>query len=160
MTEIKNLCVMCNIDLGPQNPRQLCGKTYCYNESTLSETIDEHEGTFRFPLLYFDENNYCDITIKVTKKLRTSDQKTFYDILFFEKFGDNTKDRKSSPFHENTELGDEGEIENVTVAANEMTEMMVKYLLLSDAELEKHIANDVPSEYRRNIISSILKFWD
>ena len=160
MTEIKNLCVMCNTDLGPQNPRQLCGKTYCYNESTLSETIDEHAGTFRFPLLYFDENNYCDITIKVTKKLRTSDEKTFYDILFFEKFGDNAKDRNSSPFRENTEFGDEGEIENVTVAANEMTEMMVKYLLLSDAELEKHIANDVPSEYRRNIISSILKFWD
>ena len=159
MTEIKNLCVICHADLGPQNPRQLCGKTFCYNESTLFETIDHREGTFRFAV-NFDENNYCNITIKVTKKLRTSDEKTFYDILFFEKFGDNAKDRNSSPFRENTELGDEGEIENVTVAANEMTEMMVKYLLLSDAELEKHIANDVPSEYRRNIISSILKFWD
>jgi hypothetical protein len=25
----KNLCVNCNIDIGPNNPRQLCGKTYC-----------------------------------------------------------------------------------------------------------------------------------
>lgn len=29
--EEKNRCVMCGDDLGPQNPRQLCGKTHCYN---------------------------------------------------------------------------------------------------------------------------------
>lgn len=26
-----NRCVECNIDLGPSNPRQLCGKIYCMN---------------------------------------------------------------------------------------------------------------------------------
>jgi len=29
--EIKNLCLDCGIDMGPTNPRQLCGKTYCNN---------------------------------------------------------------------------------------------------------------------------------
>ena len=29
--EIKNLCVECGIDMGPENPRQLCYKTYCPN---------------------------------------------------------------------------------------------------------------------------------
>mgnify|MGYP001226093804 CR=1 FL=1 len=29
--EKKNRCLMCGDDLGPQNPRQLCGKTCCYN---------------------------------------------------------------------------------------------------------------------------------
>lgn len=24
-----NVCIICNCDLGPHNPRQLCGKTYC-----------------------------------------------------------------------------------------------------------------------------------
>jgi hypothetical protein len=24
-----NYCIICNCDLGPQNPRQLCEKTYC-----------------------------------------------------------------------------------------------------------------------------------
>lgn len=28
-SEHKNLCTMCGIDMGPQNPRQLCGKTRC-----------------------------------------------------------------------------------------------------------------------------------
>ena len=31
-TTYKNLCVDCGIDMGDQNPRQLCGKTIClYN---------------------------------------------------------------------------------------------------------------------------------
>ena len=29
--ESKNLCLICNIDMGPHNPRQLCGKTKCTN---------------------------------------------------------------------------------------------------------------------------------
>ena len=29
--EPKNLCLICNIDMGPHNPRQLCGKTKCTN---------------------------------------------------------------------------------------------------------------------------------
>lgn len=28
----KNLCIVCGIDLGIGNPRQLCGKNICYNE--------------------------------------------------------------------------------------------------------------------------------
>ena len=28
-TEPKNLCLECNIDMGINNPRQLCGKTKC-----------------------------------------------------------------------------------------------------------------------------------
>ena len=27
-----NRCTVCNIDMGCQNPRQLCGKTYCLSE--------------------------------------------------------------------------------------------------------------------------------
>ena len=28
----KNLCIECQIDLGYMNPRQYCGKTFCYNK--------------------------------------------------------------------------------------------------------------------------------
>lgn len=30
--DYRNLCVICKMELGPHNPRQLCGKTYCYFE--------------------------------------------------------------------------------------------------------------------------------
>ena len=31
--EIENRCTECNVDMGPSNPRQLCGKTYCRTPS-------------------------------------------------------------------------------------------------------------------------------
>ena len=36
----KNLCVQCGIDLGYMNPRQYCGKTYCYN---INEETDKEK---------------------------------------------------------------------------------------------------------------------
>lgn len=33
----KNLCTVCKVDMGDQNGRQLCGKTYCMNEAFLDE---------------------------------------------------------------------------------------------------------------------------
>lgn len=30
---LKNLCIVCGIDLGYMNPRQYCGKTFCYNKN-------------------------------------------------------------------------------------------------------------------------------
>ena len=36
-----NFCLECGIDMGPQNPRQLCGKTYCiYENDNSSEDPD------------------------------------------------------------------------------------------------------------------------
>jgi len=32
LEEGKNRCIICNIDMGPCNPRQLCGKWYCENK--------------------------------------------------------------------------------------------------------------------------------
>jgi len=32
---IRNLCVICGVDMGPDNPRQLCRKTYCENEDEI-----------------------------------------------------------------------------------------------------------------------------
>jgi hypothetical protein len=31
--EEHNLCMECGIDMGPMNPRQLCGKWHCLNEA-------------------------------------------------------------------------------------------------------------------------------
>ena len=33
-----NRCLVCNVDMGPENGRQLCYKTYCPNAYQLSET--------------------------------------------------------------------------------------------------------------------------
>lgn len=35
----QNLCVVCACDMGPDNPRQLCGKTDCHNQSEFFELL-------------------------------------------------------------------------------------------------------------------------
>jgi hypothetical protein len=35
----KNLCMLCGEDMGPQNPRQLCGKYYCRNAEVEDDVI-------------------------------------------------------------------------------------------------------------------------
>jgi hypothetical protein len=32
-SEMKNLCIECGVDMGYMNPRQYCGKTFCYNST-------------------------------------------------------------------------------------------------------------------------------
>lgn len=38
-SNLKNLCVECGIDMGYMNPRQYCGKTFCYNK--VKESLNE-----------------------------------------------------------------------------------------------------------------------
>ena len=42
----KNLCVICKVDMGSDNPRQLCRKTYCENEDI---TLCQNTDCERFP---------------------------------------------------------------------------------------------------------------
>jgi len=46
----RNFCVKCGVDMGPQNPRQLCGKTVCHNKS-------RYPGAYIFPRLDGDTAN-------------------------------------------------------------------------------------------------------
>ena len=43
----KNLCIICKVDMGPNNPRQLCRKTYCENEDDIK--LCENNDCERYP---------------------------------------------------------------------------------------------------------------
>jgi hypothetical protein len=36
-----NFCIVCGINMGDNNPRQLCGKTYCYMDDYVSSDNDK-----------------------------------------------------------------------------------------------------------------------
>ncbi len=61
----KNLCIDCGIDMGPLNPRQLCGKTFCHNEtfSDISSEISTEE------LDSFDKTEEIKLTDKEKHRL-------------------------------------------------------------------------------------------
>lgn len=39
----QNLCIVCGVDIGDSNPRQLCGKTYCMYKDDYSDLLQEDE---------------------------------------------------------------------------------------------------------------------
>lgn len=41
--EHKNKCTICDVDMGPSNPRQLCGKTYCINDDGNTEEEEDKD---------------------------------------------------------------------------------------------------------------------
>ena len=43
--QIKNLCTVCSIDMGENNPRQLCGKTRCLYKYD-DDDVEEEEDVF------------------------------------------------------------------------------------------------------------------
>jgi hypothetical protein len=53
-------------------------------------------------------------------------------------------------------LSYEGEV----IAKNPMSEMMVDYLLMDDAELAKFSGHTTPQDYKHKIMLSIVYFWD
>jgi hypothetical protein len=107
-------------------------------------------------------NDHYKITISV-KDLLYSDGKKYMDISYkCEAVMDTDfvgKLIKNHPFFEtNMEdfLGYEGEV----IAKNPMTEMMVDYLLMDDAELAKFTGHTTPQDYKHKIMLSIVYFWD
>ena len=43
---VKNLCIECEEDMGIDNPRQLCGKTYCRNGGVCGPALCSRRMTF------------------------------------------------------------------------------------------------------------------
>ena len=136
------------------------------NNTQMASTIVVSESVFRFHNLcysVYDEQPFCDIRIRVSKP---ANERNYIYIQFFEIFESvpPTKDQvQCSPFCNRSDfdgLGDDGEIENLTVVDNKMTSALVDFLMLSDEELKKNIGNDVPHCYRANIIQSLQNFWD
>ena len=54
-----NYCVDCGSDMGRQNPRQLCGKTYCINKDIVMQEDSDSDSDFK-PC--FTDTSESDIT--------------------------------------------------------------------------------------------------
>ncbi len=68
----KNLCITCGEDMGPQNPRQLCGKSFCLNKDFISDIssdcsdISNDCSDLEFESFY----NYPDVSLTSEEKNR------------------------------------------------------------------------------------------
>ena len=126
----------------------------------------------------FNPNNksYYSVLINVNL-LKYEDSKEFYDISYTYTLKhpklehpklehpnlETNKQTKTScmkfhPFYENDEISDSAE--GVIVHNNELSTMLIKYLLMPDDELSKFTNLTMAQNYRTNIMLSLAKFWD
>ena len=129
-------------------------KTILFTQTTTFNFYDEFDPS---------DKSYYNIIIKVNL-LQYDNQKQFYDISYTYKLEhDDSTHIKSSysemhPFYENGSISDsaDGDI----VYKNDLSTMMIKYLLMSDDELSKNTNTSSTQHYRKCIMLSLSKFWD
>jgi hypothetical protein len=125
--------------------------------STQTATFDFYDEFDR------DDKSYYNVTIKVDL-LQYEDKKQFYDISYTYKLEHNDSTHiKSSylqmhPFYKNGTISDsaDGDI----VYKNDLSTMMIKYLLMPDHELSDFTNRSSTQHYRKCIMLSLPKFWD
>ena len=129
------------------------------------ETIQEK--TFTFSNEFdFNSNAKCETNITIEDKI--SNNSPVYSISYQHNIitpGENyivenaTQVKKPCPFGFYPEHIQES-FDGVIVIKNEMTTSMVKFLMMEDDELGRHIGSVSPEYYRRNIMANITQFWD
>lgn len=105
-----------------------------------------------------DNGIYCLINVTV-KKIKYVSNEIFYDIDFKHIYSsENSLCKNLNPLL-NLEEKDtvyEGDI----IVSNELTDIIVKYLLMSFEDLQKHSGRVTAQQYKKQIIKSINLFWD
>ena len=118
--------------------------------------------SFEYRSRFATGKDHYTVTISV-KDLLYSDGKKYMDISYkFDAAMDTEpagKLIKNHPFFE-SEMDDFLEYEGEVIAKNPMTEMMIEYLLMDNAELAKFSGHTTPQEYKHKIMLSIVHFWD
>lgn len=118
--------------------------------------------TFEYRSQFATGKDYYNVTISV-KDLLYSDGKKYMDICYtFEAVMDSEPIGKLIKTHPlfDSDMEDFLEYEGEVIAKNPMTEMMVNYLLMDNAELAKFSGHTTPPEYKHKIMLSIVHFWD
>lgn len=122
--------------------------------TTTSRFTDQFEG--------IGINKYCDIEITVEHRLYDSGGEV-YHIHYICTYSDNSPLCKTlNPFFGRWDDGSESyecRHEDI-IAANEMTENMVKFILMDFDELEKYSGHRTPLSYKISIMRAITFLWD
>jgi len=127
----------------------------------MTDTIDiaRHDKTIRFFDIFDTRpDNYCDTLIDIREIKYSHNECVYYDISYTYNYShDSLQAYKANPFNYSINNIDN---DGVIIIKNDMTSVMVKYLLMPPEELEEFIGDACPIQYKINIMVSLAKFWD
>ena len=124
-------------------------------------TISEKD--FRFYDIFDNQDHiYCDLKIIVEEKI--SGGRIIYDITY--KYNipqiegvDYNLSLRTHPFFYSKDIQPEDK-EGVIVNKNPMTEQLVRFLLMDQAELDQYTGGTYWVQYKIKIMEALAKFWD
>lgn len=153
-----------------------------YNSTTVNDLPDTWTGikrnmdvhihqmktlTFKFVDEFCDdENTYSMVTMNFKEEYYSHEKNSYYSVSYDIKdyvdailyTGKDTP--RCNPFYGITGEKLEFLMNGEPVLKNSFTEMMYKYLLMSDSELSKYTGRTTPQHYRKSLMLSIDNFWD
>ena len=122
------------------------------NISILSNQIK----TFKFYDI-FDNNElyYCNVTINI-KELKYSNGIIHYDISYLYTYSDNLEQSKQcNPFYYSSDIYNSNDMYGVIIIKNEMTTIMVEYLMMDFDELQKYCGSTWSMQYKIYIMTML-----
>lgn len=136
----------------------------------MSKVVTTEQKKFKFHdeyEVFNDKNPHYEVLITVTEKeYESGDQFYYIDykynfITSCEKSEEyNNKSRKNCfPFNRFNNK-DTTRYSGDIVKKNELTTILIKFLLMDDKELEKNTGNNTVQRYRSCIMESLTNFWD
>ena len=121
-------------------------------------TISKNENTFTLVMEY--QSTYsCQVKVKVEHY--RNDGQEYFDISYEYSFPEGQVtgvENMAHPFYQKTDM--RHDTTGVIVFKNEVTEKLVKYLLLPDEELSNFTGTTTPKAYRRLMMLSLDMLWD
>ena len=121
------------------------------SSSTLLETRQSH-----FVIQdHFDPNLNCQVFV-TAKTLRFENGEEYYDLHYRYQYNSDSA-KHLNPFNDSLlSQSDEGDI----IKKNDMTRLMVEYLLMEIDQLGEMTGKTSPIEYKSQIMRSLSLFWD
>ena len=122
--------------------------------------LEEYNNSFEFRDEFpFGQKEYTIVKVNVQKKKYVNGDIFYYVNYDYEYSEDTPNVKETNPLVKLSEYVDEiydGEI----IYANELTDKLIKYLLMPYEELKQFSGNGTPQRYKYCVMESIKLLWD
>ena len=125
----------------------------------MTTCLETRSSTFRLYDQFGEEDVYTLVDVEVKHLRYAGRNEEFYDISYAYRYSSGNESRRlGHPFAREPDLEEHesGEL----IAVNELSTVLVKFLLMSLDELEGQCGHVTPDTYKVSVMHAITRLWD